>query len=34
MDHGYTVIRFRYDADWAAICAQHLYLFGSQQEGG
>jgi len=27
-DQGYTVIRFGYRDDWAAVCAQHSYLFG------
>jgi len=27
-DAGLTIIRFRYDADWRAICADHTHVFG------
>lgn len=29
---GLTVIRFRYDADWAAICRQYAYIFGKSED--
>ena len=27
---GVTVLRFRYDADWLAICGAHGYVFGRE----
>ncbi len=32
-DQGYTVVRFGYRDDWAAICAHHSYLFGQPASG-
>lgn len=29
---GYTVIRFRHDADWAEICKKHGHIFGKQED--
>ncbi len=31
-ESGLTVVRFRYDADWRTICAEHTGIFGKMEE--
>ena len=28
---GLTVVRFRYNADWAALCDEHRHAFGARR---